>query len=401
VAQLVAGPVRETSPRSGVREHLVETLRRQRVAAGGSLQRHEHPVRRRGRRALAVDVAGDRREERLRHRHQPLTAALALRDGHPPLAQPEILEPQAEHLATAQPAQQHRLDDGPIAFGAKRRHQRLDLRRLQDARQPANPSHQRHHAALAAMSALPSRQASRHGVDRHVAAGDEIAIEARHRRQPPLDRRRRQPRSAVGDAHDLLRARPGPLLSSHEVQDVPRRHLRRRLAHHGEERLQIMRIRPHRARPGPPESELQELVDLVVTDTPRPVAIGAHHTPERRGPHHRTHLLIGPTPTRGGSSGGQPRRWITRVSAVLGARGSGSAAGPGSAPGAGTDLGQLSPVTWNRSRSVSASLSAANRESCARVRASSTWWRRRSSPMGSGRRSSVANSLASAGCPDR
>lgn len=62
-------------------------------------------------------------------------------------------------------------------------------------------------------------------------------------------------------------------------------------------------------------SELQELGDLVVTDTPRPVAIGAHHTPEPRGPHHRTHLLIGPTPTRGGSSGGQPRRWITRVSA--------------------------------------------------------------------------------------
>ena len=31
-----------------------------------------------------------------------------------------------------------------------------------------------------------------------------------------------------------------------------------------------------------------------------------------------------------------------------GARGSGSAVAPGSAPGAGTDLGQLSPITWNR-----------------------------------------------------
>jgi hypothetical protein len=215
-------------------------------------------------------------------------AALALRDEHPPLAQPEVLEPQAEHLATAQPAQQHRLDDGSIAFGAKRRHQRLDLGWLQDARQPANSSHQRHHAALAAMSALPSRQASRHRVDRHLAAGDEIAIEARHRRQPPLDRRRRQPRSAVGDAHDLLRARPGPLLSSHEVDHVPRRHRSRLFAHHGEERLQIMRIRPHRGGPGPSMSELQELVDQAMTDTPRPVAIGAHHAPERRRPHHRT-----------------------------------------------------------------------------------------------------------------
>jgi hypothetical protein len=35
-------------------------------------------------------------------------------------------------------------------------------------------------------------------------------------------------------------------------------------------------------------SELQELVDQAMTDTPRPVAIGAHHAPERRGPHHRT-----------------------------------------------------------------------------------------------------------------
>ena len=288
MAQLVAGPVRETSPRSGVREHLVETLRRQRVAAGGSLQRHEHPVRRRGRRALAVDVAGDRREERLRHRHQPLTAALALRDGHPPLAQPEILEPQAEHLATAQPAQQHRLDDGPIAFGAKRRHQRLDLRRLQDARQPANPSHQRHHAALAAMSALPSRQASRHGVDRHVAAGDEIAIEARQRRQPPLDRRRRQARAAVGDAHDLLGTSSGPLLGDDEVEDISRRHLPRLLGHDGEERLQVMRIRPHRGGPGPAMRERQELVDLLVADTPRPTTVGTRHALKRRKPHHQT-----------------------------------------------------------------------------------------------------------------
>jgi hypothetical protein len=80
--------------------------------------------------------------------------ALALRDEHPPLAETEVLEPQAEHLAAAQTDNQHGLNHRPVAFGAKRRHQRLDLARLEVARQPAHTSHQRHHAPFAAMPAL-------------------------------------------------------------------------------------------------------------------------------------------------------------------------------------------------------------------------------------------------------
>ena len=140
-------------------------------------------------------------------------AALAVGDEHPPLAETQVLEPQPEHLAAAQPTQQHRLHDRPVPLGAQRRHQRLDLGRLQDPRQSAHPAHQRHHTPPAAMAALARRQPTRHRV-RHadIAADDEIAVEARHRSQASLDRRRRQPRAAIGDPHHVLRARRGPLL---------------------------------------------------------------------------------------------------------------------------------------------------------------------------------------------
>ena len=79
-----------------------------------SLQHDEHPIRRRVLRALVVEVAADGGEEPVRHRHQPLMAALAVGDEHPPLPDPHIAEPQPEHLAAAQPAEHHRLDHRPV-----------------------------------------------------------------------------------------------------------------------------------------------------------------------------------------------------------------------------------------------------------------------------------------------
>jgi hypothetical protein len=40
-------------------------------------------------------------------------------------------------MSCTKATQQHRVDDRPAAFAPQRRHQRLDLRRLQDAMYPA------------------------------------------------------------------------------------------------------------------------------------------------------------------------------------------------------------------------------------------------------------------------
>ncbi len=210
VAQLVARPVHQTSAGPRVGEHLVEPFRRERSPAGGSLQRHEQPVRLRVRWPFQVEIAGHRREERLRHRHQPLVAALAVGDEHPPLTEAEVFEAQAEHLAATQPTQQHRLHDRPVPLGVQRVEQRLHLGRRQDPRQSSHPAHQRHNTPSAAMTALARRQPPRHRIHPDIAPGDEIAVEARHRGEAPLDRRRRQPRTPVGDPHHVLRARRGP-----------------------------------------------------------------------------------------------------------------------------------------------------------------------------------------------
>jgi len=70
--------------------------------------------------------------------------ALALSDEHPSLSDPHVLQPQAEDLAAAQPAQHHRRDHRPVPVRAQRRGQRVDLARLQDPRQPPPGPHQRH-----------------------------------------------------------------------------------------------------------------------------------------------------------------------------------------------------------------------------------------------------------------
>ena len=93
------------------------------------------------------------------------------------------------------------------------------------------------------------------GFDAHrrVATSDEIGVEARHRRQPPGDRPRRQSRLAIAHAHH----RAITALRSEELEHVRRRHLHRVLRHHREERLQIERHRPQRVRPTPTSDELQ------------------------------------------------------------------------------------------------------------------------------------------------
>ena len=160
--------------------------------------------------------------------------------------------------------------------------------------------------AVAAMTALARRQAPRHRIRRHLAPGDQIAIETRHRSQSALDRRRRQPRAAIRDPHDVLRARTRPLLGATKYNTS--RDVTSAGSFSTIEKKTVRSCAYARTVAGPrtPMSELQELVDLIVTHTPRPITTGAHHAPEQRGPHD-AHLPIGPTHRR------RVLRWSAQV----------------------------------------------------------------------------------------
>lgn len=72
-------------------------------------------------------VLGKADEEPPRHRHAALVTALALGDEQAMLAGGDVLQAQAEHLATAQAAEQHRLHNGPVPMGAQSGHEAVHL----------------------------------------------------------------------------------------------------------------------------------------------------------------------------------------------------------------------------------------------------------------------------------
>ncbi len=133
---------------------------------------------------LVVHVAGHRGEEGARQRHQALVSALAFSDQHSPFAQAQIAQTKTEHFAAPQAAQHHGLGHGPVALGAQRSHQRIDLIGVEDPGQPAHAAHQRQ-ATTASRSALTCGDAAGHWVrtHRHVVSGDQIAVETRDRSQ--------------------------------------------------------------------------------------------------------------------------------------------------------------------------------------------------------------------------
>ena len=156
----------QPGPRPGTVEDLVQTRRRQRRAAPGSLQHHEHPIGPR-QRPLLIQVAPQGGEEPRRHRHYPLPPALAFGDEQPPLPGIDVLEPQTQHLAASQPAQHHRIDHRPVTVRAQRRPQRVDLARRQHPRQRPRGADQRHPALP-----MPSAGATRRQAGRNRVAGD-------------------------------------------------------------------------------------------------------------------------------------------------------------------------------------------------------------------------------------
>ena len=61
--------------------------------------------------------------------------SLAVGDEHLVLARAQVLEPQPQHLAAAQAAEEHGLDHGAVPVGAQRPHKGVHLVGRQDLRQ--------------------------------------------------------------------------------------------------------------------------------------------------------------------------------------------------------------------------------------------------------------------------
>ena len=241
VAQLVAGCPLQPGTAPGPVEDLIQPGRRQRLAAAGAFQHHEHLPGRGRCGPFGFQVGAHGREEPRRDRHYPLTAALALGHEQPPLTGAEVLQAQAEHFAAAQPAQHHRIDHGPVAVGPQRRPQRVDLGRREHPRQGAGRADQRHPAPATPRARPAGSQAARHRVAVHarVLPGAQIRIQAPHARQPPGDRPCRQARLAVLQPHDPLPAARGALRGQ-ESEHVRGSHHGRLLAHDLEEHLQVV-----------------------------------------------------------------------------------------------------------------------------------------------------------------
>ena len=104
----------------------------------------------------------------------------------------------------------------------------------------------------------PGRQAPRHRVHAHIPAGQQEPVKPGHARQPPPQRPGRHPAS-LRPGH-LQAAVPAGALRGHERQHIGRPDPPRRLAHHGEEDLQVIGHGQHRVRPAPASQELQVLI---------------------------------------------------------------------------------------------------------------------------------------------
>ena len=257
-------------------------------------------------RPLGVQVGGDRGEEPRRDRDQPLVAALALGDEHPPLGDPQVLQPQPEDLAAAQPAEHHRRDHRPVPVRAQRRRSarrprpgcriRGSVRGVRDQRHPLAAA-----VAAPAGSAAPAAPGSRSTSPRACRNANNPETT----RQPPAHRAAPTPRPArrrPAGLHPAAVAAAGALRGD-EPQHVRRPDLAWRLADHGEEHLQVVGRRQHRVRPTPPRQELQIVIQQ---RHPRAGPTGSPPGPPERIKHGLTVGMQVPFSPRGPP--GYPRR---------------------------------------------------------------------------------------------
>ncbi len=114
VAELVAGPMHQSGPGPGGAEHLVQTFGGESLPVSWTFEDNEQAVGGGVRWSFPVEVVGHRGEEGRRDGDQSLVAAFAVSDEQLLLADPEILQPQTQHLASAQAPEQHGQGHGPV-----------------------------------------------------------------------------------------------------------------------------------------------------------------------------------------------------------------------------------------------------------------------------------------------
>ena len=182
--------------------------------------------------------------------------------------------PETEDLTATQPAEHHRFEHGPVTEPAARSQQCVDLGRFHHPGQGSWCANQRH-TPLAPSPRPASRQPPRNRIALDITPGRHIRIHRRQRRQPPLDRPRRQkPRLAIRQTdHLAVTQRP---LGGDERQHISRRHLDRFLRDQSEEHFQIEPSSQHRVRPTPSRSEHEIVIHHRMTQT------NHHPTPRRR-----------------------------------------------------------------------------------------------------------------------
>ena len=185
-------------------------------------------------------------------------AALAVGDEQPTFTPTNVLQPETEDFAAAQPGEQHRVDHRPIPILAQRRDQLDDLVVIEDLRQMPDRSHQRDHPPI-----TRHRSTHRHAaLDRvviQVTERDEVRVEAGQDRQPASDRRQRQTLGLVDRDHRRV-GRTGPL-DADELQHVPASDLERVDVDDREEHLQVIDDRQRRVRSQPGVNRLEIVVD--------------------------------------------------------------------------------------------------------------------------------------------
>ena len=114
-------------------------------------------------------------------------AALAIGDEQSAFAPPDVLQPQAEDFAAAQPGEQHRVDHRPIPILPEGRDQLDHVVVVDDLGQVPDRANQRHHPPIASHRGS-HRHAPLHRVVIQVTERAQVRIEPRDRRQATPDR---------------------------------------------------------------------------------------------------------------------------------------------------------------------------------------------------------------------
>ena len=292
MAQLVTGPVLQTrARRRAPANDLIDAFRRQRLTTPRLLQHDEQSIRRRVRAVRRGDSHPRRR------RTGPPSAPPA--DDHPclPRRTRGVHRPADPRAATRAPR-----SGATHPAPSPRSTPGLDACAARPTAGPPLPARGSSATCAAPAPTAPSanastrpaarRQATRHRIraQRRVTTSDHIRVEPRHRRQPPRDRPRRQPRLAIAQAdHRAVAA-----LMSQELEHIRRRHLDRILADHREERLQIERHRPQRVRPRPTRDELQITIHQRITQLETGITTSSQRTNQTRRKAHPPRLPAHP-----------------------------------------------------------------------------------------------------------